>query len=114
MNKILALLIALFAFAASPAHAFLSAQEKTQLLNTLNSENLNSGVHYEDIRCSLRNRACLVKMEIQQQRKTGCMIERMTDVGDLYTEQKDSQGHMRMALSRYAEETLAACLAAQL
>ncbi|WP_347359571.1 hypothetical protein [Bdellovibrio sp.] len=114
MNKTLAILFSLFAFAASPAHAFLSAQDEIQILKTLNEENLNPGVHFEDIRCSLRNRTCLVKMEIQEHRKTGCMIERMTDSGDLYTEQKDQKGHSRMVLSPYAEETLAACLAAQL
>nr|BFD60968.1 hypothetical protein CKG001_30750 [Bdellovibrio sp. CKG001] len=114
MNNTFGLILALFAFVASPAHAFLAPQDKAQILKTLNEENLNPGVHFQDIRCSLRNRTCLVKMEIQQQRKTGCMIERMTDASDLYTEHRDPQGHSRMALSPYAEQTLAACLAAQL
>lgn len=113
MNTTLATLFSLLVFVASPAHAFLSTQDKAQILKTLNEENLNPGVYYEDIRCSLRNRTCLVKMEVQRHR-AGCMIERMADSADLYTEQKNHQGHSRMVLSPYAEEILAACLAAQL
>lgn len=110
MKQISITLAAIMALAASPAQAFLSSQDETTLLATLNQENLTPGVHYNDIRCSVRNRKCLVKMEIKSQ-KAGCLIERMNDVSDLYTESTTRDNQVRMVLSPYAEQALASCVA---
>lgn len=103
-------LITALALAASPAQAFLTSQDEAQLLQTLNQENLNHDIIYHDIRCSIRNKKCLVKMEIKSN-KTGCLIERMNDVSDLYTETTTRDNQVRMTLSPYAEQALASCVA---
>ncbi|KHD88700.1 MAG: hypothetical protein OM95_07820 [Bdellovibrio sp. ArHS] len=96
-------------FASGPAVAFVSAQEEQALIAAINDVS-PAHIRAESLRCSLRNRMCLVHMEIAQ-RKAGCMIERISDVSDLYTEEFDKEtGKNFFVLSRYAQDSLAHCV----
>lgn len=106
--KSLIALISFLSLASAPAHAFISSQEEVSLLAALNEQH-NPQVHFENIRCSVRNRLCLVKMELPNSRKVGCMIERLGDASDLYSEVAVN-GKSQMVLSEYSAEALRQCL----
>lgn len=95
-------------FATSSAHAFLSRSEEKVLLESMN-QNKPAEVNFESIRCSLRNRFCLVRFTAGNQNK-GCMIERINDSSELYHSDVDQDGKTQLSLSSYAEKTLAQCL----
>lgn len=93
-------------FMSSAAQAFISSGEQKELLAAMNKIN-PSQVAFEDIRCSLRSRMCLVKSELGPQKiKVGCAIERINGSADLFVE--TSQG---LQLSPYSREALEQCLA---
>lgn len=106
--KSLIALISLLSLASAPAHAFISSQEEVTLLAALNEQN-SPQVQFENIRCSVRNRLCLVKMELSNSRKVGCMIERLNDASDLYKEAVVN-GKNQLVLSDYSAEALRQCL----
>jgi|GEM_PF-2344203 len=101
--------------ASTPAHAFISTQEETLLISAMNQLN-PALLKVDSIHCSLRNRMCLVKMDVGTQvHHTGCMIERLNDASDLYTESVDkATGKAVVSLSPYAYESLNRCVSAVL
>lgn len=111
MKKLILSLTSLIAFASSPSLAFISAQEEGQLLQAMNQIN-PAQVQFESIRCSLRNRMCLVKALVgPQAQKVGCMIERISDASELYVESLESAtGKTFVSLSPYAHASLSSCL----
>lgn len=115
MKSFILSLTSLLALASSPAHAFISSQEEGLLVEAMNQIN-PSQVHIENIRCSMRSRMCLVRMEVgQQQRRAGCMIERISDATDLYTQNEDkATGKTTVSLSPYAQEALDRCVSGML
>lgn len=100
------LLAVIAAISMSPsAHAFMSANEQTELLNALNKLN-PSQVVFEDIRCSNRSRMCLVKMELGAEKsKVGCAIERITSADDLFV--NSAHG---IEVSPYTRQALEECI----
>ncbi|WP_295900678.1 hypothetical protein [uncultured Bdellovibrio sp.] len=111
MKSFILSLTSFLALVSSPAHAFISSQEETLLVEAMNQVN-PAQVHVENIRCSLRNRMCLVKMEVgAHQRRAGCMIERISDAADLYTENVDkATGKTVVSLSPYTQDSLDRCV----
>ncbi|KYG70515.1 hypothetical protein AZI85_00790 [Bdellovibrio bacteriovorus] len=95
---------------SSPAFAFVSPQEEKALIEAINDAS-PAQTHAEGIRCSLRNRMCLVRLHVAE-RQAGCMIERIADVSDLYTEEVErTTGKSVFTLSRYAQDSLNHCVA---
>ena len=109
MKSLILSLISVVTLAAPSAFAFVSSEEETLLLQNLN-QGSSASVHFENIRCSARNSMCIFKLQLQPgERKAGCMIERLNDASDLYTEEK-IDGVVSLTLSAYATEALQQCL----
>ncbi|WP_374075793.1 hypothetical protein [Bdellovibrio bacteriovorus] len=110
MKSFILSLTSLLALVSTPAHAFISSQEEGLLVEAMNQ--INPSLHVENIRCSMRSRMCLVRMEVgQQQRRAGCMIERIGDATDLYSQNEDkATGKTTVSLSPYAQEALDRCV----
>lgn len=110
--KFVLFLFTLATLTANPAQAFLVSQEKDLLLKAMNNATLNKDVVFEDIRCSLRTRSCLVRFQVQN-KSAGCLIEKLQDASDLYVE-INSENQTHRVLSPYTEQILAACVASLL
>ena len=92
------------------AHAFITPQEQGRLIAKLNEGNFGQ-VHFEDVRCSLRSRLCIVKLSVGPEAlPAGCMIERISDSAEILTESVNADGSVQTVISPYAEETLVACV----
>jgi hypothetical protein len=103
------LLVIIHVFALSlvsfSAQAFISSDEQSQLLNSMNK--LNTQVHFQEIRCSARSRMCLVRLELGAQKlQVGCSIERIASSADLF--QETATG---LQLSAYSTAALNECIA---
>jgi hypothetical protein len=92
-------------FVGFSAQAFISSEEQTQLLSSMNK--LNNEVHFQDVRCSARSRMCLVRLELGEQKlPVGCSIERINSPEDLFKETANG-----LQLSAYSEASLNECIA---
>ncbi|XGC80521.1 hypothetical protein ACES2L_14420 [Bdellovibrio bacteriovorus] len=92
---------------APSAFAFLSNAEEELLLQNLNQK--QTAVTFEEIRCSLRNRLCLVRYEANGANKA-CLIERINDASELYNSEVDQNGKVVLNLSNYAQREVERCL----
>lgn len=103
--------LSLIALGGTPTQAFISHSQAAELIEALNQT--HPSIQVESFRCSLRSRMCLVRMEVgMPQRKVGCVIERVNEASDIFTEQKNkTSGIVSLALSAYATEALDQCLA---
>lgn len=109
MKHTLLILSALFAMTSTPALAYINSQEEAALITAMNQANPQARV--EGIRCSLLHRMCLVKMEIGPRAlKQGCMIERIADASDLYTDATTVDGKLTVALAPYTQSALSQCI----
>lgn len=92
-------------FMSPAAQAFITSAEQKELLTAMNKIN-PSQVVFEDIRCSMRSRMCLVKSELGPQKiKVGCAIEKINGSSDVFVE--TAQG---LQLSAYSRNALEQCL----
>ncbi|WII72493.1 hypothetical protein QJS83_01245 [Bdellovibrio sp. 22V] len=109
MKKFVLSLISILSLAGAPAQAFISANEEDQLLQAMNSA-YEPHIQFESVRCSLRGRMCLVRLEVGSAR-IGCMIERITAAEDLYhVSQNKMTGKTSVSLSPYAQTELNVCV----
>lgn len=86
------------------AQAFLSAPQEQRVLAQLNARFLR--VNFEDIRCSLRSRHCLLHFSSIKGQHS-CFIGLISDPSDVIQENED-KGLIRLA--PYAEDVVTRCL----
>lgn len=104
---VLSLISSVALMSPKAAHAFITSEEQTQLLSSMNKLN-SAQVYFEDIRCSQRNRMCLVRMELGAQKlKVGCSIEQIASSADLFTGDEVTG----LELSEYSRNAIEQCIA---
>lgn len=111
MKFVFMALISAITLSSFSAQAFITPEENSRLLTKLNDGSFEQ-VHFEEIRCSLRSRMCLVKMEVGPRAlKAGCMIEQIGESSEVIKESVDAQGNTQTDLSSYAQEAVENCIA---
>lgn len=94
----------------SSAQAFISRSEQDQVLTLLNQSSLaeTHTAHFEDIRCSLRSRMCLVRAELRlADKKVGCIVERISDSSEIISHDGGDT-----SIAPYTAKALQSCLTA--
>ena len=111
MKFVFSVLLSTLTLASTSAHAFMTADEHARLIGALN-QTYSGKIHFEEFRCSLRSRACLVKLDlIESHSKTSCLIEHISDSSDIVSESVAADGKSTTQLANYSRLAINECLA---